>query len=137
VTLLEDRVHTLNKRLEGADRRIGELTELLESARQLAGSGDGHREEPSTPSVPESGADTVIDRPVEPSRGDSSVSPPPAESNPVPEKTVSEDLSAGRNARIVALHESGLSPDVIAARTGVAKGEIELIISLRDRRAVR
>ncbi|POR01139.1 hypothetical protein AU468_08630 [Alkalispirochaeta sphaeroplastigenens] len=42
-----------------------------------------------------------------------------------------------QRARVIELYNQGLSSDLIAARTGIAIGEVELIISLREKRLWR
>ncbi len=115
ITLIEDRIRTLNELLGKADKRLALLAreaEKQELAARLYSELSSRRpapleEPPAAPAAP--------------------AAPDPAA--PPPE----EREGADRNEEVVRLARSGLSPALIARRLGITLGEVELIISLAQR----
>jgi len=110
VSLIEERVRSLNALLNQADRRIGVMkreVEQQESAGQTyndilkkmsARKKKEQEEEQAEPSAP-------------------------------------VELPASRREQVLDLHRKGIASNIIAARVGSTVGEVELIISLKDRKA--
>jgi DNA-binding NarL/FixJ family response regulator len=113
VTLIEDRIATLNELLGKADRKIALLEREVEKQElgarlysELASRRPLPAEEPPAPAQ----------EPGEPEEA-----PEPAREG------------ADRNEEVVRLARSGLSPALIGRRLGITLGEVELIISLGQR----
>jgi hypothetical protein len=106
VTLIEDRIATLNELLGKADRKIALLEREVEKQ--------------------ELGARLYSEL--------ASRRPLPAEEPPAPEEAPEPAREgADRNEEVVRLARSGLSPALIGRRLGITLGEVELIISLGQR----
>lgn len=118
ITLMEDRINTLHELLRDADHQIDDLRLVLEAHHAI---GDGrtsnNREEPL--GVGESPEEAPVPQDSDPSREDLSRE---THEEPAVESTVEYVRRLG---------DQGLSSDVIAQKTGVAIGEVELILSLR------
>lgn len=106
ITLIEDRIRSLNELLGKTDKRIALLQREAE------------KQELAARLYSELGAR----RPAQPEE-------PPAPASP-PEE---EQEGVDRNAEVVRLARSGLSPALIGRRMGITLGEVELIISLAQR----
>lgn len=150
VTLLEDRVRVLNQRLRVADQRIEELEELLEYSRRVASDRrsekETHKAESRETGEPvEKNSQVQIDHRSSGTPGNTAANGSTigtdsvGKENPDHVAAPTEQIEASKDetSRVLALYQSGLSSDAIATRTGVAIGEVELIISLRERRSVR
>jgi len=104
ITLIEDRIRSLNELLGKADKRIALMqreAEKQELAARLYSELGSRR--PAPPEQPPAA--------------------PPSE----------EREGADRNEEVVRLARSGLSPALIARQLGITLGEVELIISLAQR----
>jgi len=106
ITLIEDRIRTLNELLGKTDKRIA----LLER--------EAEKQELAARLYSELGARR----------------PAPGEEPPAPASPPEEEMEgADRNEEVVRLARSGLSPALIGRRLGITLGEVELIISLAQR----
>lgn len=157
ISLLEDRIRELRTLVSDADRQIEEITAAIESLRYHRGAHLSAA--PSAPSAPPRVAGQHLTTPQ--SQGDGATTPAAAEfheQEPVytvpfggdtaapsdddhhmeeqvhgasaPEPSDEGPLASPRE-QVWKLHDEGLSSDLIAVRTGIAIGEVELIISLR------
>lgn len=113
IRLIEDRVERLMEIMAKADKRIGVMQREVEKQdmgrsvyQQLL---DKKRRSAGTASADTDG-------------GESHEAVRPAE----PKKSVREQVGE--------LHDKGIAPDLIAKRVGTTVGEVELIISLRERK---
>jgi DNA-binding NarL/FixJ family response regulator len=109
ITLIEDRIRSLNELLGKTDKRIALLqreAEKQELAARLYSELGARRPAP----------------PEDPPAAPAPVSPPEEEREGV-----------DRNEEVVRLARSGLSPALIGRRLGITLGEVELIISLAQR----
>jgi hypothetical protein len=141
VSVLEDRIMQLRDLVADADRQIEELSSLLERVR----SQQAPPEEPVY-TVSFSGATSERDESSQDDRvpSDEDAAPGPLweshrpqdedESLP-PDEPRLEVLSPREQVR--ELHQQGLSSEIIAGKTGMAIGEVELIISLGSGRGGR
>lgn len=112
ISLLEDRVSRLTDLIERADQQIDDARMFLD--------------------ILENRSDYEPQEPLETAQRADDVTEPDTR-----EERSNEDIpESGRDA-VLALYRQGLSADLISARTGVAIGEVELIISLRGKRAWR
>lgn len=106
ITLIEDRIRSLNELLGKADKRIALLAREAEKqdlAARLYSELSSRR-------------------------------PAPSEAPPAPVSPPSEEQEgADRNEEVVRLARSGLGPALIARQLGITLGEVELIISLAQR----
>jgi DNA-binding NarL/FixJ family response regulator len=106
ITLIEDRIRSLNELLGKADKRLALLAREAEKqdlAARLYSELSSRR-------------------------------PAPPEATPVPATPPAEEREgADRNEEVVRLARSGLGPALIARRLGITLGEVELIISLAQR----
>lgn len=136
VVLIEERILRLNKLLEEADRRASVLRRDIDAhqgpVRVYA------RPTVPKPTAPESPARAVEDTPTrstgepEPAAEASTDSPAVGASAAVP---LNPAAAVGdKRARIVDLHEKGIAANIIAARVGSTVGEVELIVSLTQRK---
>jgi DNA-binding NarL/FixJ family response regulator len=122
IGLLEDRVNRLNGLLEQADRRLAVLKREIESR---SGSTERYndivRRAPRTqqPHAAPAAEKTAA------SDGEKTGDPPANEAS---------EGRATRKKQIVELHRKGIASNIIANRTGTTVGEVELIISLADRK---
>ncbi|MCG8481155.1 MAG: hypothetical protein MI724_18820 [Spirochaetales bacterium] len=138
ISIIEDRIASLRELVHNADRQIEELEGLLQRVSEAAPeevyslplqtarhehaepSGEAGRSTDATPSAATREAAAVTDD---------------------HHRTVSEEPPAeeerDRRTRVAELYEQGLSPELISSHTGVAIGEVELIISLIQGRARR
>jgi ATP/maltotriose-dependent transcriptional regulator MalT len=106
ITLIEDRIRSLNELLGKADKRIALMqreAEKQELASRLYSELSSRRPAPAEE--------------------------PPAPAAPPPE----EREGADRNEEVLRLARSGLSPALIARQLSITLGEVELIISLAQR----
>lgn len=120
ISLIEDRIKSLKMLLNRADTQIDEMESRL---RQIE---DHRAETDEAAGAPTVATDTAEEEPTytlqlhrSPDR--------PVESDVV-DDVPAEDLDPREHVR--RLHSQGLSSELIANRTGVAIGEVELIISL-------
>jgi len=149
VSVLEDRILQLRDLLADADRQIEELSAQVDRVRDNASpeepvytvsfSGTAGGTQESRGQKHEDSADSNGDpgplRYVEPSDSGqpahSSLARPSSPS--VPSAEPRWDVLSPRE-QVHELHQQGLSSEIIAAKTGMAIGEVELIISLGTRR---
>jgi hypothetical protein len=140
VSLIEDRIEQLGSLLKRADKRLSILQREMEKYQLSADRYDGSGRRVGAGSQ---GASNTA-------RGESAETrvPEPASSEKPELPELFTDSSVGESAnsdeseaplpplreRVFDLHRQGISPDLIAARTGSTLGEVELIISLGERR---
>lgn len=134
ISLLEDRVSQLSGLVQRTDRQIDEarmVLEYLESRREeVASSGAGNESG--------NGAAGGADRDVGMERDAGTNHDAGTNRNTAPEGSVRDNTSdLNRNETVLMLYNQGLSEDLIASRTGLSQGEVELIISLRGKRTWR
>ncbi len=149
IGLIEDRVNRLNALLEQADRRLAVLKREIESR-----SGSTERYNDILRRVPraqsEEGGHTQGSanresgqRPLASAGGEQKPRPAPgAAETPASGDRKTGESPAGqtsegraeRKKQIVELHRKGIASNIIANRTGTTVGEVELIISLADRK---
>lgn len=108
ISLLEDRISRLSDLIRRADRQIDDARVMVEEL-------DARANVPTEPDALQE----------------------PEESEESEEPDALENTDQDTRTAVLALYEQGLSQDLIAARTGTAIGEVELIISLRGKRAWR
>lgn len=146
ITILEDRIGRLQDLLERADNQIDDARMLLEYIETRSGNGNEYWATPPSertgtdpgPAQKQSPGPDAVQEPEPEAEAEAE-----AEAEPEAEadatrfgETIRSDDQDKREA-VLALYRQGLSQDLIAARTGVAIGEVELIISLRARRLWR
>jgi hypothetical protein len=140
VTLLEDRISGLRTLLQRADTQIDELDYKL---RALEENRDHRPDLSAYGEDEESGQATSTAGPAAGpgmAPGTGPAAEPPGEGEPplvIPFRRDipgGEDVPADNRQRVLMLHGQGLSSDLIASRTGMAIGEVELIISLGMKR---
>lgn len=137
ISVLEDRIATLSDLIRRADHQIDDARMLLEHL-----STGNYRVPPASETTPQDGphdfdAGDAEDTTVE-SRSDhreAPVEPGPDLENQEREEPVGDEQS--RRSKVLSLYQQGVSADLIAARTGIAIGEVELIISLQEKRVWR
>lgn len=120
IGLIEDRVNRLNALLEQADRRLAVLKREIESR-----SGSTERYNDILRRAPRPQSEEAAKTPVSGAGGGKS------------SESAAREALEGRTARktqIVELHRKGIASNIIANRTGTTVGEVELIISLADRK---
>lgn len=143
VSILEDRISELRTLVGDADRQIDELVAIVAAARDERSVSAASREAPQEPAAEGTGGDgpaddggdggepvytvqfagrTVAEQVDEPSEDIAPEDAPPEES---PRDAVQR------------LARQGLAPELIAGRTGMTIGEVELIISLGRQRSAR
>ncbi len=134
VSLLEDRIETLRELIHRADLQIDELEEKVRTleTRHIeqhveVDRDDGIQEYPAV-ETQESSEGDVHPHPVEPS-----VEEEAPIIFPFRRESAAEEAETPRQA-VLRLHGQGVSSELIASRTGIAIGEVELIISLGSRR---
>ncbi|SIQ05749.1 hypothetical protein SAMN05920897_10356 [Alkalispirochaeta americana] len=165
ISLLEDRISTLSALLDRADRQIDDARMLLEHLQahplrkdwavgargvsELTPADPGSDADPDSGSGPDSGSDAGASGSTLSEGGSfgDGVSPGTdqrlpagavsAPSEQQPGQDTASDQGSDQRAQVIALYNHGLSSDLIAARTGIAIGEVELIISLREKRLWR
>ncbi|MFO8064290.1 MAG: hypothetical protein ACQETQ_04350 [Spirochaetota bacterium] len=143
IGLIEDRVNRLNSVLEQADKRLSVLKREVQS--HTAGT------ERYNDIIKRSGRPTTVSRerpgggePAGPenagpgtagTRGASKAASEAAgDSTTDRGEAPKTDSRAARRKEIVELHRKGIASNIIANRTGTTIGEVELIISLNDRK---
>jgi len=109
VSLIEERVRSLNALLNQADRRIGVMKREVEQQESAGQTYNDILKKMSARKKKEQ-----EEQQAEPSA-------------PV-------ELPASRREQVLDLHRKGIAPNIIAARVGSTVGEVELIISLKDRK---
>jgi hypothetical protein len=132
IAVMEDKIASLNEVLSQADKKIGLLHREIE--KHDVGSQIYSRLAEKKPKAV-------------PVRQEAPVPPPAAEPEPAPagpsprpvmarEQPLAVELSDGPDLheRVMMLHRSGFGPALIASRVGVPLGEVELIISLEQRK---
>lgn len=146
ISLLEDRISRLSELVQLADRQIDEarvVVDRLNEARLIA-----------VQAIPQVSDRSVTGQSVAIDRNGNASSPPaetspeggdeaaiihgkPADDQDTPERTDEEGLQSNvqdDRERVLSLYRQGLSEDLIASRTGVAVGEVNLIIALQGKR---
>jgi DNA-directed RNA polymerase specialized sigma24 family protein len=130
VTLLEDRIASLAEILARADKKIAlarRETEKQELADRLYTELAGRRRE-GTAAATEAAGPATAPAPV--SAVDRQAGRSPAE----PASAAASMSAIDRQTEAVHLAQAGLSPSLIARRLGLTLGEVELILSLAERR---
>jgi hypothetical protein len=130
VAVLEDKIASLNEVLSSADKKIGLLQREIEKhdvgsqiySRLAERKPQRPPEAVPAPAVPPEPAQKTAPRSV----------PPRVEKAPALAVELSEKPDL--HERVMMLHRSGFAPSLIASRVGVPLGEIELIISLEQRK---
>jgi hypothetical protein len=139
IGLIEDRVNQLGGLLEQADRRLAVLKRELESRTQsteryndiLSRARATSRTQTEKPSEkPPQQAERSGDRTA---LGTGNSSAP--ESTEATGEGSEDGGRAARRREILDLHKKGIAANIIANRTGTTVGEVELIISLNERKA--
>jgi hypothetical protein len=164
IVLMEDRIASLNDLLAAADKKIGLLQREIEKhdvgtkiysrlaeGRPAPSSAPPRESEPPARAVAPASARQAAARTVSPA------GPPPEEAPAVPPLAVELSLKPERvssraeqwglgaepaaraaegdvRQRVMMLYRSGFSPSLIASRVGAPLGEVELIISLEQRK---
>ncbi|TVR68349.1 MAG: hypothetical protein EA427_10565 [Spirochaetaceae bacterium] len=129
ISLMEDRITRLSELIVRSDRQIDDARMMLEYLDSRgAGAKPADAEERGAPG---NGAGPAAQAPAAPEPG------PPEPSPPAPDKPEPDSPDRDTRDTVLTLHRQGLSQELIAARTGVAIGEVELIISLRGQRTWR
>ena len=133
VALMEDRIGVLNEALSTADKKIGLLRR--ETEKHDVGSRIYSRLAEGRPPRPPEAEEARESAAVPPAPA---TPPPVAEPVPVAGPPLAVELS-GRAAgdvhqRVMMLFRAGFSPSLIASRVGAPVGEVELIISLEQRK---
>jgi hypothetical protein len=153
IALMEDKITSLNDVLSAADKKIGLLHREIEKHdvgsqiySRLA-EGRAHRlPEPDVPPPPPAG-EQAQERIAPPRRETPREKPlvvelserPGGRETRRPDGPTREEIEEAPAApdlreRVMMLHRSGFSPSLIASRVGVPLGEVELIISLEQRK---
>ncbi len=126
VTLLEDRIADLRTLLQRADTQIDEVEYKLRTLEEEhVRRSDSSIYTDDEQSEPEGGEPLLV--PFRRNQSDD-VSPIAGENER------NEQTPADIRRYVLVLHDQGLSNDLISARTGMAIGEVELIISLGTKR---
>ena len=137
ISIIEDRIASLRELVHNADRQIEELERLLQHI------SEGKREEIYALPLPAARREPPTSIDGSPQTVDVNLA---AETNSVGETVDEErrDVVAAQDAdekdlrsSVIELHEQGLSTELISSHTGIAIGEVELIISLMQGRARR
>ena len=140
IGLIEDRVNRLNTLLEQADRRLAILKREIESRSSsseryndiLQRAPRAQHPHPASqktdPEVPKGGTSNESSprRPTDRQKAADGQKPSDGQK--------AADGRAARKNQIVELHRKGIAANIIANRTGTTVGEVELIISLSDRK---
>jgi hypothetical protein len=143
IGLIEDRVTRLNALLEQADRRLAVLKREIESR---SSSTERYNDivkrapRPETPATVSSGSETPGSEtpgsetpgrgtPAGPSSGGGAAGTGSVQGGERPVGSRAE-----RRKEIIELHRKGIAANIIANRMGSTVGEVELIISLADRK---
>lgn len=111
IALIEDKIHQLKAALEAADKRLGILRREME------------RNTPLT-------YERILQKPnnpFSPSVSEEKLSEPSLDQSSAIKKMLSRE-------EVLDLYNKGISPSIIATKLGTTVGEIELIISLQDRK---
>ncbi len=111
IALIEDKIHQLKAALEAADKRLGVLRREMERNTPLTY--ERILQKPNNP-FPSSVSEEKLPEP--------SLNQSPAVKKMLPREEVLD------------LYNKGISPSIIATKLGTTVGEIELIISLQDRK---
>ncbi|HEY9595104.1 MAG TPA: hypothetical protein VHE79_11540 [Spirochaetia bacterium] len=140
IALVEDKIATLNDILSQADKKIGLLHREIEKhdvGSQIYSRLAERKPRPS-PERPVSERPSASETPVEAPRAAAEPVPRTTahHAEPPQEKQLAVELSEGPDLheRVMMLHRSGFAPSLIASRVGVPLGEVELIISLEQRK---
>lgn len=138
IGLIEDRVTRLNALLEQADRRLAVLKREIESR---SSSTERYNDivkrapRPETPATVSSGSETPGSEtpgrgtPAGPTSGGGAAGTGSVQGGERPVGSRAE-----RRKEIIELHRKGIAANIIANRMGSTVGEVELIISLADRK---
>lgn len=127
ISVLEDRIAQLSELVDKSDRQIDDARMMLEYLDSRSGFA----------AMPPAGAPPAAAPAPEP---EPAASEPPASEPPAsePAESPEEDREDGDTRdTVLTLYRQGLSQDLIASRTGIAIGEVELIISLQGQRTWR
>ncbi len=139
VALMEDRIAVLNEALSTADKKIGLLRRETEKhdvgSRIYSRLAEGR---PPRPREAEETRETAAAPPAPAAPEPVAVPVPAAAPAPAAGPPLAVELS-GRAAgdlhqRVMMLFRAGFSPSLIASRVGAPVGEVELIISLEQRK---
>jgi hypothetical protein len=112
IALIEDRIASLTELLSKADKKIGLLRRESEK-HDMGARVYGRIREAKTP-------DPAVEAPREPA---------------VNQKALESETDL--RERVVALHRAGFTASLIASRVGAPRGEVELILSLENRKESR
>ena len=138
ISIIEDRIASLRELVHNADRQIEELEGLLQRVSEAAPEEVYSLPLPTTrheqPVAPD-GAGRSADVPLSAAMGGAGETVDDLQRNASDEPSVADEKD--RRMRVAELYEQGLSPELISSHTGVAIGEVELIISLIQGRARR
>ncbi|HTZ50316.1 MAG TPA: hypothetical protein VMF68_01575 [Spirochaetia bacterium] len=151
VALMEDRIGVLNEALSTADKKIGLLRRETEKhdvgSRIYSRLAEGRpprpleaeeaREAAPVPPAPAAPAPVVVPAPVAapaPVAVPAPVAAPGSVTVPPLAVELSERASGDVHHRVMMLFRAGFSPSLIASRVGAPVGEVELIISLEQRK---
>jgi hypothetical protein len=145
IALMEDRISSLNEQLSVADKKIGLLRREIEKhdvGTQVYGRLAETRPRPSAPSLPPLSVE-LSEKPVPPEderdaglREWREPAPERPQAAAVPRAAVSvrREEAGDLRERVMLLFRSGFAASLIASRVGVPLGEVELIISLEQRK---
>jgi hypothetical protein len=139
IALMEDKIASLNDALAAADKKIGLLHREIEKhdvgSQIYSRLAEGRARPLPAPDLPVQEAvqpekPLAVELSEKPSERESSRTAGPTRDF---ESPAAEPL-AGLHERVLMLHRSGFSSSLIASRVGVPRGEVELIISLEQRK---
>jgi hypothetical protein len=137
LALMEDKVASLNDALSTADKKIGLLRREIE--KHDVGSQIYSRLAEGRPRPVPPPAAAQMPEPAPAPRPAEEREPPPALAVELSEKPTSAGAAAAGSApdlreRVMMLHRAGFSLSLIASRVGAPLGEVELIVSLEQRK---
>jgi hypothetical protein len=134
IGLVEDRVNRLNTLLEQADRRLAILKREIESRSSSSERYNDILHRAPRPQHPHPSSKSADSGVAEEGKSGEPSSPTPTAGQKAADGQKPSNGRAARKDQIVELHRKGIAANIIANRTGTTVGEVELIISLSDRK---
>jgi hypothetical protein len=135
IGLLEDKIASLNGELAAADKKIGLLRREIEKhdvgTQIYSRLAEGRaRTAPSAPVA----APSPVTAPAAPAAPPPAAVPLAVELSEPQAATDGRERPADLQSRVLMLHRAGFAATLIAGRVGIPLGEVELIISLEQRK---
>ncbi len=133
IAVMEDKIASLNETLSSADKKIGLLQREIEKhdvGSQIYSRLAERRPQRPPEAIPAEAVEPPEPEPAPAPRGVT----PRAEQAPAAPLAVELSEKPDLHERVMMLHRSGFAPSLIASRVGVPLGEVELIISLEQRK---